>query len=286
MKIDLVLTACNNNNSYLNMYPLVYKVWKKRFNLDCYLILIDNSIPDFLKPYENYIILYSPIEGINTIYIAQTIRILYPAMFDNKNILITDMDIIPVLKTHFIDSVQDLSENAFIAYTDRYIKQKMLAICYNVANSNTWKKIFSINNINDITNLLKNWYDINYEGIKNTKGWFLDQQKLYENVIKYKTEENEVIFLQDKNIQYTHMAPHPTSFFSTAAGTIPFANHNQAPRTTYQSNMAEQAISSPCLTASERHEMNYRHMLWYPQQPVCTTHIAEVKGELFKYLFI
>lgn len=26
---------------------------------------------------------------------------------------------------------------------------------------------------------------------------------------------------------YTHLAPHPTSFFSTAAGTIPFANHNQ-----------------------------------------------------------
>jgi len=81
---------------------------------------------------------------------------------------------------------------------------------------------------------------------------------------------------------YTHMAPHPTSFFSTAAGTIPFANHNQAPRNTYQSNMAEQAISAPCLTASERHEMNYRHILWYPQQPVCTTHIAEVKGEFEK----
>ena len=78
---------------------------------------------------------------------------------------------------------------------------------------------------------------------------------------------------------YTHLAPHPTSFFSTAAGTIPFANHNQAPRNTYQSNMAEQAISAPCLTVFERHEMNYRHVLWYPQKPVCTTQIAEVKGE-------
>jgi len=77
---------------------------------------------------------------------------------------------------------------------------------------------------------------------------------------------------------YTHLAPHPTCFLSTAAGTIPFANHNQAPRNTYQSGMAEQAISAPCLSVFDRDEMNYRHVLWYPQKPVCTTHIAEVKG--------
>jgi DNA-directed RNA polymerase II subunit RPB2 len=77
---------------------------------------------------------------------------------------------------------------------------------------------------------------------------------------------------------YTHLAPHPCSFFSTAAGTIPFANHNQAPRNTYQAGMCEQAIGSPALNVADRHDMNYSHMLWYPQKPLCTTHIAEVKG--------
>jgi DNA-directed RNA polymerase beta subunit len=46
----------------------------------------------------------------------------------------------------------------------------------------------------------------------------------------------------------------------------------------HNSSMAEQAISSPCLNVFERHEMNYRHILWYPQKPVCTTHISEVKN--------
>ena len=46
----------------------------------------------------------------------------------------------------------------------------------------------------------------------------------------------------------------------------------------HNSGMAEQAISAPCLSVFDRHEMNYRHLLWYPQKPVCTTHIAEVKG--------
>ena len=46
----------------------------------------------------------------------------------------------------------------------------------------------------------------------------------------------------------------------------------------HNSSMAEQAISAPCMTVFDRHEMNYRHVLWYPQTPVCTTHISEVKG--------
>jgi DNA-directed RNA polymerase II subunit RPB2 len=46
----------------------------------------------------------------------------------------------------------------------------------------------------------------------------------------------------------------------------------------HNSGMAEQAISAPSLNVFDRHEMNYRHLLWYPQKPVCTTHIAEVKG--------
>ena len=77
---------------------------------------------------------------------------------------------------------------------------------------------------------------------------------------------------------YTHVAPHPTGFICTAAGTIPFANHNQAPRNSYQSGMAEQAVSAPCISVFDHHEMNYRHVLWYPQTPVCTTQIAEVKN--------
>jgi DNA-directed RNA polymerase II subunit RPB2 len=78
---------------------------------------------------------------------------------------------------------------------------------------------------------------------------------------------------------YTHMFPHSSGFLSTAAGTIPFPDHNQAPRNAYQAGMAEQAISSPFgYTVFERDEANYRNILNYPQQPICTTQVAEAKG--------
>ena len=191
------------------MYPHVYDIWKKRFNLDCYIILIAEKIPENLKNLEKYIILFDSIPNINDIFIAQNIRILYPALFENKNILITDIDIVPISKKHFIDSVEKYSDNNFISYTNRYLNQNMLAICYNLANSDTWKKIFKINNKNDIINILKSWYVQGYDGKKNCDGWFTDQKKLFEYVENFRKEseenKNKVIILNDKDIFFKRL---------------------------------------------------------------------------------
>ena len=137
MKIDIVLTACNLVNKYISYYPIIYKVWKERFNLDCYLILISDEIPDILVKYKDYIILFPEFENINSAYISQVIRILYPALFENKNVLITDMDIIPISHHYFIESIKEYSNDNFITFTDRYAYREspMYAICYNIANT-------------------------------------------------------------------------------------------------------------------------------------------------------
>jgi hypothetical protein len=201
MKIDFVLTAVNNNSYYYNLYPYVSKVWKERFNLDLICIFIGEEIPQILEKYKENIILFKPIENINPIYIAQLIRILYPALFENKNILITDMDIIPISKYYFLEHLKNINEDYFITYTDRYIKQKMYAICYNVANSNIWKKIFNINSINDIKNFLIKYYNKNYDGRKNCDGWYSDQKLLY----KYLQNYEKLIILNDKQLNYKRL---------------------------------------------------------------------------------
>ena len=94
------MTAGNINGHYTKLFPLIYKIWKFRFDLDCFLILISDEIPKYILDNKNYIILWDNQE-MNDIYVAQVIRILYPALFPNKNILITDLDIFPVSKEYF-----------------------------------------------------------------------------------------------------------------------------------------------------------------------------------------
>ncbi|MEM3062866.1 MAG: hypothetical protein QW303_04910 [Nitrososphaerota archaeon] len=186
MKIDLVLTASNINDHYIHLYPLVHRVWKEKFNLDCYLILVADKIPDFLETYGNHIILFKPIAGLNTIFIAQVVRILYPALYENKNILITDVDIFPISYEYFIDPILSVPENNFVSYRNKFLNRKMVSICYNLANSNTWKEIFQIKKMDDVITLLKMWYDDGYTGEKNCKGWFTDQIKLFEYLDRWR----------------------------------------------------------------------------------------------------
>lgn len=202
MHIDLCLLATDLNKLYYNLYPYIKKAWNK-MNIDTKLILISNFIPDILKKYSDDIILFKPIVNIHSAYIAQVIRILYPCLFINKNILISDIDIIPLNKNYFNnDYIKNISNEKFIVFRDVYIKKDMNAICYNLANSNVWKKIFKINNEIDIINKLKKWYNPEYNGKKNCLGWFTDQKILFKYL---HFNEKDVIYLNDKDLKFNRL---------------------------------------------------------------------------------
>lgn len=198
----MVLTAGNLNDHYLQIFPLIYQVWKKRFNLECYCILISKIIPDYLRDYKDNIILFDPLEGLHEIYIAQVIRLLYPILFPDKTVLITDLDIIPVKKDYFIKPLEFVHDNTFVTYTERYKKQEMYAICYNVAKGKTFQKMFGISTKKEIIEKLKDWYNKDYTGKKNCPGWYTDQKKLYEYFEKYNDYK---LMLFDKKIGYKRL---------------------------------------------------------------------------------
>jgi len=202
MKIDIVLSACTVNTRYVDNYEKIKKTWENKFNARFILILIseNQTLPEKLQQYKDDIVIFY-IHNINPIFVAQCIRVLYPALFDNKNVLITDMDIIPVNINYFNKDLEKYSDEHFITYTNRYMNQKMFAICYNLANSSTWSKLFNINSYQDIEKTLISWYDTNYNGTKNCPGWYTDQLKLFETIIGY----NKLVIFQDSDRNYNRL---------------------------------------------------------------------------------
>lgn len=202
-KIDLVITAGNLNHHYLQLFPFIKLVWNKRFNLPIKLIFIGtkDELPEYLNKYLNDIIFFNHIPHIHDIFIAQVIRILYPALFPDKNVLITDLDIIPSKISYFTSPLNIYSNQHFITWTDRYIHQKMYAICYNLAKGSTFQNIFKINDENDIIERIKEWYNDEYTGKKNCPGWYTDQKKLYEYLNQY----DRLIVLRDNDIGFNRL---------------------------------------------------------------------------------
>jgi len=107
---------------------------------------------------------------------------------------------------------------------------------------------------------------------------------LLEGVIEYvdKTEERmyrvakEVheVLEYDAEQPFTHVELHPSLMLANCASLIPFPDHNQSPRNTYQCAMGKQAMATPFLSAQQRWD-TLLQFLCYPDQSAVQTFLEE-----------
>ncbi|MHA1595309.1 MAG: DNA-directed RNA polymerase subunit B [Candidatus Baldrarchaeia archaeon] len=92
-------------------------------------------------------------------------------------------------------------------------------------------------------------------------------------------EENAYIALDPEDLteQHTHLEIYPPMILGVTASLIPYAEHNQSPRNSYEAGMAKQALGLAAANFKLRVDTR-SHVLHYPQVPLVTTKGAEVTG--------
>lgn len=188
--IDRAILACDTNPMYLQFWPLVARAWSQLIGIKPTLFLITDDPNTPVDTSLGDVIFVKPIPGVSTATHAQVMRLLGPVYFPNDICIMSDIDMLPLKKDYFVDSVAHIPDDQFVVYRDKGYGDDSIRfpMCYNAGKGYLYQSIFKVNSIDNIPGKIQEW-------VSNKWGWETDEVALYKHVYGWEKVKTNCVFL-------------------------------------------------------------------------------------------
>lgn len=190
MKIDRAIVSTDGNPEYYQFWPVVAKRWAS-WGITPTLAVISDKKLDIDENLGD-VVYIPPIEGVSTSHIAQISRIFMAASFGDDTCLVSDMDMMPLKREYFIDTIEGCSNDAFVVYSaDAYRPGNpaypAFPMCYLCSKSTNFNQIIDAD-LNSFRDRIHEWMNYGY-------GWHTDEKVFYTKLASWEKENKKAVFL-------------------------------------------------------------------------------------------
>jgi len=191
-ELNRVILSTNNNPDYIEFWPVVAPVWQAMGIRPTLALIADENCP--IDTSLGDVVRFDPIPGMPESFQAQTVRLLLPILFPDDVCIISDIDMIPISKSYFVDNAKPCPDDAILLYRDLAWghSAKRYAMCYSAAKGSVFQSIFSVSTYEEIGPMLQEW-------MKWRRGWETDEHVLFSKVKAWERNGGKVMRLGHRN---------------------------------------------------------------------------------------
>jgi hypothetical protein len=143
MKIDKIIFACDDNPLYKDFWAITSEICYKKLGVTPVLFHITDENTDFYEDTYGIVKKVKRVDGVNTGFQSQIIRMFGCKYFMDEVCLTSDIDMLMFNKEYFLNQIEVYDNDSFIIYSsDAYgNKQHRYPICYNASLGKNFVKI-------------------------------------------------------------------------------------------------------------------------------------------------
>jgi hypothetical protein len=195
MILQKVILSSNDNPEYIDFWPGVAKAWREIIGIEPVLFFIgDQSKVESLSKH-GQVIRVNPLSSWDIVNQSQSIRLWAGTKFPNDNLIISDLDMLPINKDYFVNNALNSPDDSLISYTSDvlkygfYLRVPQLPMCYLAAKGSTFNQILEIDENTSWESFAKSMQSRNL-------GYGTDQRFFYEKFLKWPQKNERYIGLE------------------------------------------------------------------------------------------